>query len=96
MPLIEIRKVWATACKKASLALAEDSFTTSDAQRLETWFGPESMKECNEDFRHKTRSVFDRYNIVSEDDLKEAVCLTWELAQGQKKNCTIVPLRSNQ
>jgi len=46
---------------------------------------------------HKTSSVFDRYDIVSEDDLKEAARMTWEHAQSQDKITTnVVALKSGQ
>jgi len=45
---------------------------------------------------HKTSSVFDRYNIVSEDDLKEAARRTWEHAQSQEKASNVVALKAAQ
>jgi len=45
---------------------------------------------------HQTRSVFDRYNIVSEEDLKEAARRTWEHAQSREKASNVVALKAAQ
>jgi integrase len=70
-PWWEVRKMFRRACKKAGIEGLwfhdlRRSFVTNARRRGV----PESvvMKISG----HKTRSIFDRYNIVSEDDLRDA------------------------
>jgi integrase len=43
---------------------------------------------------HKTRSIFERYNIKNEDDLREAALALGLLGRNGKKRAQVVPLAS--
>jgi integrase len=90
----DFKKAWKTACKESKLAgtLVHDLRRTA-ARNLSRAGVPETV--AMEITGHKTRSMYRRYRIVDEKDLREATEKLQSHLESQDET-KVVPLRANQ
>jgi len=97
-PIRDFRATWAAACKAAGLIAgrkAEGGVTPYDLRRCairNLVRGGTTTRVAMKISGHRTRSTFDRYNIVSEDDVREGLRRTAAYVASLPTERKLVPI----
>ena len=106
-PVGDFRKAWAAACVEAGLYQVVGVNADGSEKRIPSRLfhdlrrsGARNMVRAGVRERvameisgHRTRSIFDRYNITSEDDLREAMQRTSDYVGTQATRSTVTRIR---
>jgi len=102
----EFRKTWATACKAAGLAVSEEREGKKIIRPLRLPYDLRRAAVRNmvragvtehvamSISGHRTRNVFDRYDIVDDRDIRDAMAKTTAYVSTLPTTPTVTPLRA--